>query len=315
MGLPVHATPATPGATHQALAATEVVVGYDGTVPSEDAVRWAATEAERLGSPLTVLYAADVPPGRAWPLRGLDTARDLGAVSTRMAQKGATFARSEHPDLRVGSTGVVGVAAAELIARSATAGLVVVGGRRHAARHAGGVGPVSFAVTMHSRCPVVVVPEGAVRHPGAAAPVVVGVDGSRAADTALELAVRLAEAWGAPLQVVSAWQRPSAEPWSLAFDGGEALDQVATLAADAAAEDVERAVQATRHASPGLDVSGSAVEGLPADVLADASERAGLVVVGSRGHGGFAGLVLGSVSHALVRRASGPVAVVRHGSF
>jgi nucleotide-binding universal stress UspA family protein len=315
MALPLSDPQDTPGAPHRALAAVELVVGYDGTAQSEDAVRWAATEADRLGSPLTVLYAADVPPGRAWPLWGRDTARDLVAVSSRMAQKGATFARAAHPDLPVGATGVVGVAAGELIARSATAGLVVVGGRRHPGQRESAVGPVSFAVTMHSRCPVVVVPEGAVRHPSAAAPVVVGVDGSRAAATALDLAVRMAQAWAAPLEVVSAWQRPSAEPWSLAFDGGEALGQVATLAADAAAEDVERAVRAARHASPGLDVSGRSVEGLPADVLADASESAGLLVVGSRGHGGFAGLVLGSVSHAVVRRASGPVAVVRHGSF
>jgi nucleotide-binding universal stress UspA family protein len=304
-----------PGAAHRALLGAEVVVGYDGTTASEEAVRWAATEADRLGSPLTVLYAADVPAGRAWPLRGLDTARDLSAVSSRMAQKGATFARSAQPNLRVAATGVVGVAAGELIGRSSGAGLVVVGGRRLHGRDGAGVGSVSFAVTLHSRCPVVVVPEGADRHPAPGAPVVVGVDGSRAADTALDLATGLALAWGAPLQVVSAWQRPSPEPWSLAFDGGEALGRVATLAAEAAAEDVERAVQATRRAAPDLDVSGSAVEGLPADVLADASTGAGLVVVGSRGHGGFAGLVLGSVSHAVVRLASSPVAVVRHGSF
>lgn len=308
-------TPDTPGASHRALSGAEVVVGYDGTTASEGAVRWAATEAERLGSPLTVLYSADVPAGRAWPLRGMSTARNLEAVSSRMAKKGATVARSEHPDLRVGATGAVGVAAGELIARSAGAALVVVGGRNRAGGHAGGVGSVSFAVTMHSLCPVVVVPEGTDRHPGTSAPVVVGVDGSRAADTALDLAARLAFSWSAPLHVLSAWQAPAREPWALAFDGGGALAEAATLARQGAGDDVARAVARVREAAPDLDVTGRTVEGVAADVLVEASWEAGLVVVGSRGHGGFAGLVLGSVSHAVVQQTASPVAVVRHGSF
>jgi len=315
MGPMLSTTPDAPGAPHRALSGAEVVVGYDGTPASEGAVRWAAAEAERLGSPLTVLYAADVPAGRAWPLSGLGTVRDLRAVSTRMAQKGVTIARAEHPGLRVGAAGVVGVAAGELIARSAGAALVVVGGRHRGLRHGGVVGSVSFAVTMHSRCPVVVVPEGADGHPGAQAPVVVGVDGSRAAGAALDLAAGLAQAWAAPLHVVSAWQAPAREPWSLAFDGGEALTQVAALAMEAAAEDVQRAVEHVRDTVPGLDVTGRTVEGAAADVLVEASAGAGVVVVGSRGHGGFAGLVLGSVSHAVVQRTVSPVAVVRHGSF
>lgn len=315
MGVTLTAAAETSGGRFRSLEGAEVVVGYDGAGPSENAVRWAATEAERLGSPLTVVYAADVPAGRAWPLKGLATARDLDAVSVRMARKGSTIASAGHPDLAVRPVGVVGVAAGELIARSAQAGLVVVGRRRPRLVDTGEMGSVSFAVAMHSRCPVVVVPEGVDRHPGAGRPVVVGVDGSRAAWTALEAASSLAIAWEAPLRVVSAWQHPHREPWSLAFDGGEAVAEVARMAEEAAADITDEAVARARAAMPGLDVWAEVEEGPAAEVLADASRDAGIVVVGSRGQGGFAGLAMGSVSLAVVRRAVGPVAVVRHGSF
>jgi nucleotide-binding universal stress UspA family protein len=79
--------------------------------------------------------------------------------------------------------------------------------------------------------------------------------------------------------------------------------------------DVARAVEALRREHPDLDVSGEAAEGSAVDILVRASRDAGLVVVGSRGHGGFAGMMLGSVSHAVLRGADSPVAVVRRGAF
>jgi nucleotide-binding universal stress UspA family protein len=75
------------------------------------------------------------------------------------------------------------------------------------------------------------------------------------------------------------------------------------------------ALERVRSTHPELSVTASVVQG-PADaVLAEASRDAGLVVVGSRGHGGFAGMMLGSVGHGVLRKASSPVAVVRWGSW
>ena len=62
---------------------------------------------------------------------------------------------------------------------------------------------------------------------------------------------------------------------------------------------------------PDLDVAGQAVEGRAGQALAAASADAGIVVVGSRGHGGFTGMLLGSVSHAVLHAARGPVAVIQ----
>jgi nucleotide-binding universal stress UspA family protein len=75
------------------------------------------------------------------------------------------------------------------------------------------------------------------------------------------------------------------------------------------------ALDRVRAAHPGTEVSVSVVHGPAEEVLAEASRSASLVVVGSRGHGGFAGMMLGSVGHSVLRKASSPVAVVRWGAW
>jgi nucleotide-binding universal stress UspA family protein len=210
--------------------------------------------------------------------------------------------------------GVVGGPAGELVARSSETGLVVVGRSRRTGLQAAVLGSVSFAVAMHARCPVVVVGEGADRHPGPASPVVVGVDGSRAALGAVSLAIDFARVWGAPLRVVSAWTPVAMTSWpeGLPDDGvGHPFGHPWSSAASAA---VDEALDRVRAVAPELEVSGSVVEGRADDALVEQSHDAGLVVVGSRGHGGVVGLMLGSVRHAVMRRACSPVAVVRRGS-
>jgi nucleotide-binding universal stress UspA family protein len=304
------------GAPPAPLAGREVVVGFDGTTPAMAAVRWAAVEAGRLGGSLLVLYAADVPTAPSWGLPAPAGRPDLARLSREVAAQGAALARAQDPGLAVHSLGVVGGAAAELVAHSADAGLVVVGRRPRSAVQSAVLGSVSFAVSMHARCPVVVVQQGREHHPeGAGAPIVVGVDGSRAAHGALQLAAQFAWAWTAPIRVVSAWHVPVLEPWSELYGGAADLAEVQRATAVAVSEDVAIAVQALRAEHPDLDVSAEAVEGGAVDVLVRASRDAGLVVVGSRGHGGFAGMMLGSVSHALLRGAHSPVVVVRRGAF
>jgi nucleotide-binding universal stress UspA family protein len=308
----VSTTPAGPRAN---LAGREVVVGFDGGEPARAAVRWAAREAARLGSPLTIVYAANVPAVTAWNPGTAVVLDGLGDVSERVAAEGAALAREVAPDLRVRSEGLIGGAAGELIGRSGEAGLVVVGRRRRSALASAALGSVSFAVILHARCPVVVVQEGtedAAAAPGG--PVVVGVDGSRAAQAALELAAELADAWGSALSVVAAWAVPAWEPWTAALG---------PVAAQAAHDDARRgaevvavaALDRVRAAHPGTEVSVSVVQGPAEEVLAEASRSASLVVVGSRGHGGFAGMMLGSVGHSVLRKASSPVAVVRWGAW
>lgn len=139
--------------------------------------------------------------------------------------------------------------------------------------------------------------------------VLVGHDGSAGAEEALRWAGRLAARAGYPLHVLRAWKlttAPRPASWSPGY--------VPPL------EDFEKAVLAELEAhvaaarlDPALPVSGHVAHGSPARVLIESATHADLLVVGARGHGGFAGLLLGSVSEQCVRHAPCPVTVVRSG--
>ncbi|WP_457256726.1 universal stress protein [Pedococcus sp. P5_B7] len=296
------------------LVGAPVVVGFDDGAASVAAVQWAAVEAARLGSGLTVLSATDPPVQTPIGIGAIAPAPDLGSVSRAMAARGVHLARSCDRELAVGAVAVVGGPAGELVARSSETGLVVVGRSRRSALQTAVLGSVSFAVAAHARCPVVVVREGANRHPGPSLPVVVGVDGSRGALAAVSLALAFARVWQAPLRIVGAYPSPSLSPYPDTFQEAlltTASEQPWALAARAA---VDEAVRQAREREPAVHVTGVAEPGRAEDVLVDAARDAGLVVVGSRGHGGFAGLMLGSVSHGVMRRSASPVVVVRRGS-
>jgi nucleotide-binding universal stress UspA family protein len=139
--------------------------------------------------------------------------------------------------------------------------------------------------------------------------IVVGVDGSECAHAALGFAVREAALRKARLRIVCAWEIPPA-----VYGGGFAppLDQ-RTLEAfrDGAETVVQAAVAAAKELESAVECEGSAVQGQPAEVLLEEARDADLIVVGNRGHGGFASLLLGSVSHQVVHHSSCPVTVVR----
>lgn len=133
--------------------------------------------------------------------------------------------------------------------------------------------------------------------------IVVGVDGSAAARTALRWAVRQARLTDAVLDAVIAWEFPI-------FSLGQVLlppEDPETIAGRRLAE----AVRETVGPDPGVDVRQHALAGHPAQVLAETATGAGLLVVGSRGHGAFAAALLGSVAQYCVQHAPCPVVVVR----
>jgi nucleotide-binding universal stress UspA family protein len=140
------------------------------------------------------------------------------------------------------------------------------------------------------------------------ATIVVGVDGSEHAERALGWAIDEAKLRGAKVHLVAAWHVPTliydatgfVTPLLASID--ETFKEVADEVAAAAAERVRGA---------GLDAETSVQQGQAADVLIEAGANAELLVVGSRGHGGFAGLLLGSVSAQCAHHASCPVVIVR----
>lgn len=139
-------------------------------------------------------------------------------------------------------------------------------------------------------------------HPSNA--VVVGFDGSDAADGAVDWAAAQSELTGGRLELVSAWEYPTS--WGniipLPSDYDPAADAQAML---------DKVVARLATAHPGLHVGTHVVEGRPGEVLVEASRHAALLVVASRGHGSLSGLVLGSVSQHCVTHARCPVLVHR----
>ncbi len=133
--------------------------------------------------------------------------------------------------------------------------------------------------------------------------VVVGIDGSECSTAALEWAASYAQALGATVRALAVWRNPS----SIEFDvGGGVWDRSGACRKTA---EGQIASVATRH--PGLEIDLEVVCGSAAQVLVDASENAALLVVGTRGHGGFADLILGSTSTHCVHAAHCPVVVYR----
>ncbi|MFI5427748.1 universal stress protein [Aeromicrobium sp. UC242_57] len=144
----------------------------------------------------------------------------------------------------------------------------------------------------------------------AAKGILVGHDGSKDANQALQTAARMAAALGTHVTVTRAWSLMTApKPPTAAAGYVPPLEdfEAATLA------DLDGDVAAVREQFPDVTINTAVVRGNPAAQLIDASESAEMVVVGSRGRGGFAGLVLGSVSEQVVRYAKCPVLVVRRG--
>jgi nucleotide-binding universal stress UspA family protein len=151
--------------------------------------------------------------------------------------------------------------------------------------------------------------------PGPARPVVVGVDGWAASQAALEYAAGTAEIASAPLVVVRAWNDIARYSRWVSVDTRVVIDRDDLLNTEqkAAREDLHAAQDWVRTRYPDLTVTLVLVEGAPADSLLRVGAEAGLLVVGTRGHGALAALLLGSVSRAVVHRATRPVAVVRAG--
>ena len=284
-----------------------IVVGVDWSESALEAVRWAAREAEwrRVGLRLINAFGWTVSGHSSDPRLGAHYRNELLFRAREQVETAASAAAQVAPDIEITRDVRTGPPIAVLVAESHEAQLVVVG-----SRGAGGftdllVGSVAVALAAHAACPVVVV-RGA-RHgdpPPMEGPVVVGVDGSPTSEAALAFAYEAAAARRAPLVAVHTWQ-----------DNLVGLE-LAPLPDWEAIETDERQLLAERLAGwgekfPDVHVQRVVTRDRPAHTLVEQSACAQLVVVGSRGRGSFAGLVLGSVSHALLHHAKCPVAVVR----
>ncbi|GAB3484976.1 universal stress protein [Nocardiopsis coralliicola] len=293
-------------------AAAGVVVGVDGSEGGRHALAWAARAAQRRGSPLTLLVAVSmplisVPFGSPVRLTPTPEAADRAATLLRAETEHVTQA---CPDLEVRTSVSAREPAPALIRASRTADLVVVGSRGLGGVRAAFLGSVSLRVSAHGQCPVAVVPHGFGPEYRPHYRAVVGVDGSPDSAEALRYALAEAARKSASVTVVRAWQViPPPDPVMVEMAGYAAERQ----AASSAAADATRAMveEARTEATSGVEVDVQVVEDQPAHALIAASSGADMIIVGSRGHGGFAGLLLGSVSQTLLHHATVPVVISR----
>ena len=299
-----------------------ILVGVDGSTASLYALDWAAAEAERRGWRLHLVCAYALPSFAAASLDGGYAALDDSAI-----QEGAAAVLAEA-SARVSGRGVAvtakvhtGDAAGVLVELSREARLAVVGTRGRGGFADRLLGTVSSALPAHAYCPTVVVPlrdnDGQQLPEGAEIPpvpavrrIVVGVDGSPQAERALRCAIDEARTWDAQLTAVSgvpvgsmtgvlAWLPAAVDHEQVLSDMAEGLDVV-----------VDRALASQPPAGRAVTVRRFALDGTGAELLTEFSAASDLVVLGSRGRGGFRGLLLGSTSQAVLHHATCPVMVV-----
>ncbi|SEH02439.1 Nucleotide-binding universal stress protein, UspA family [Nonomuraea solani] len=271
--------------------ASQIVVGVDGSAPANAAVEWAAADAGRRGLDLRLVHVCE-----QWQ-HSEGTEYCVGALEA------AADRAHEHTDgVKVTTDLRTGNVVDDLIGESATADSLVLGSRGLGGFTGMVLGSVSIAVAGHAAGPVVVVRASGLAEHGR---VVVGYDGSEHARAAMEYAVEQARSRKTELHVVTAWQVPSFSPYAVAYSG--LIEQVMR-------EEPQRAralVEPWRTSNPDLVLTDEQPCEHPVAALIKAAETADLVVVGSRGLGGFASALLGSIGHAVLHHATCPVAVVK----
>mgnify|MGYP001792195113 CR=1 FL=1 len=283
-----------------------IVVGVDGSTTSDLALDWAVKEAARRALPLHIIHAFSF--GYPMTEAGIGYAiNGLRQLADRVRKDAVARARHAGPGLAITWSEPACRPAPALVEASETADTVVLGARGMSAARGVFLGSVSVQVAAHARCPVVIVHDSPAQAV-VGAPVVVGVDGSEVSSSAIAYAYEQASSRGVGLTVVHAWWLDNIEDaaaaaiWTVDWQVFAKEEQALVAESLAGWEEKYPDVAVRRHS----------VRGLPVEALIRQSEKAALVVVGTRGRGGFGGLLLGSVSQGVMHRAKCPVAIV-HG--
>ncbi|WP_340687989.1 universal stress protein [Amycolatopsis coloradensis] len=287
-----------------------VIAGVDGMTSSLTAVRWAAAEARRRRVELRLVHAFDKDSLEyPQPLPTREELADMARIrGQRLLRKAREIAREAAPSVETQLILRYEKPAQALLTMSEDAGLLVLGPEEIRPLGRMLVGSVSIGLAAHAKCPIAVVrPHAAEEEAPTEGAVVVGIDGTRTSEAALALAFEEASWRRAPLVAVHTWDD--------AFLS--ALFEEARWTLDAREiEERESEVLAERLAGwqekyPDVAVDRVVVRGRPADELLRHADRAQLLVVGSRGRGGVAGMLLGSTSQHVLSYALCPVIVAR----
>ena len=290
-----------------AASAKPVVVGVDDSPPSTVAVDWAARDAARRGVNLKLVYVLTPPavmalPDVPMPPAYLEWQEEQGGT---LLERSLATAREAAGDADVEMTTemVSGPPVPVLADLSTDAQMMVVGCHGRGAWGRTLLGSVSTGLVHHAHCPVAIIQDEdpLMPHPSQA-PVVVGVDGSPASEHALEIAFEQASFREVDLVAVHAWS----DTGIFEFPGVD-WDTMQSLGEETLSE----RLSGWQERYPDVLVRRVVAADRPAHQLLEQGESAQLLVVGSHGRGGFAGMLLGSVSTAVVHGAKMPVIVAR----
>ena len=284
-----------------------IVVGVDESPAAKVAVRWAARDAELRKIPLTLVHATS-PEVATWPNVRLPAGlarwhRDHGRRLVDDAFKVAEEATQHGGPAEVHTEILPSAAVPTLVALSKDAEMIVTGCRGSGRWPGRLMGSVSSGLLHYSHCPVAIIhdEDPLMPHPSQA-PVLVGIDGSSASELATAIAFDEASRRNVGLIAVHAWSDVDVSEWP-------GIDWPVTQST--AEEVLAERLAGWQEQYPDVRVSRTVVRDQPARQLVQRSEEAQLVVVGSRGRGGFAGMLVGSVGETVAQMARMPVIVAR----
>lgn len=288
-----------------------IVVGVDGSNASFDAVRWATRAAELRGASLTLVSTyqitdvyttfAAMPPQLGPPMR-LEVNKGLESASAI-----AKAAAKDADALSIATEVIVGAAIPTLLERSASARMIVVGTRGNGEYFAELLGSVSAAVSERAECPVAIIsgiPSSGERE----GPVVLGVDGSSASSRAVGVAFEEASLRGTGLVAVHTWAE-DVGMWKIHSDSDK--DAMSSVQDAAGWVVMSESLAGWQEQYPDVHVDRVVEHGSAVSKILELSKSAQTVVVGSRGRGGFSGLLLGSTSRSLSHRVECPLIIAR----
>ncbi|WP_327116184.1 universal stress protein [Nocardia sp. NBC_01730] len=293
-------------ASHSAQLDSPILVAVDGSASSYHAAAWAAVEAALHGCPLHILTSMAVQtsfgPGMMLGEADIEwMRRDGQRILTEATRVARTAAPGEDPETTTEVTFELVIPT--LIERSTQVRMLVVGSRGMGALQRGLLGSVSTATTHHAHCPVAVIHgSSAIDAVSATQPVLVGVDGTSNSVPAVELAFEEASRRKVGLVALHAWSDTTGLDVPIA--GWDAAQQSAeAVLAENLAGSSER--------YPDVPIHRIVVADRPVRSLLDESANTQLVIVGSHGRGGFASMLLGSTSNALLHSVEAPMIIVR----
>lgn len=279
---------------------TQVVVGVDGSEESGAAVCWAARDAALRGIPLRIVHVEEPADPSQTPEPYLREAADR---AERLLREGTKLAREEASGLEVSGEQLHGRVAEWLTSAADESDLMVLGSRGLGGVRGFVAGSTSLAVVSQARRPVVLVRASGRR--GAADAVVVGVDVREACEPLLAFSFTEAARRELPLRFLHTWTLPLSDGHAAIVDPGIGEELGGHLRTR-----LDTALVPWRQQYPDVKVMSAAIVGSAAHQLVEASQDAGLVVVGRRDRTVPVGPHLGHVAHAVIHHSPAPVAVV-----